>query len=55
MRSNYIMVITVTMAVWPDQLITRKTMPGCFKPTYSRVTCIIDRPVVFIEKLHPFL
>jgi len=31
---------------WPDQGMIRSTLPECFKPIYSRTTCIIDCSLV---------
>ena len=34
---------------WPERDMLRKTLPACFKPQYSRATCIIDRSEIFIQ------
>ncbi|XP_065914072.1 uncharacterized protein [Dysidea avara] len=36
---------------WPDRGMIRSTLPDCFKPLYSRTTCIIDCSEIFIQ--HP--
>jgi len=35
---------------WPQRDILRKTLPQCFKPQYSRATCIIDCSEIFIQR-----
>lgn len=41
---------------WPHHEIVQKHLPDCFKPTYSKTTCIIDCSEVFIERAkHHFL
>ena len=34
---------------WPEQDMLRKTLPACFKPQYSRATCIINHSEIFIQ------
>ena len=38
------------LIVWPDRGILRETLPECFKPNYTRTTCIIDCSEIFIER-----
>lgn len=38
------------LIIWPDRQMIRKTLPECFKPTYSKATCIIDCSEVFIKR-----
>jgi len=35
---------------WPDRGMIRNTLPDCFKPLYSRTTCIIDCSEIFIQR-----
>ena len=35
---------------WPQRDMLRKTLPACFKPQYSRATCIIDCSEIFIQR-----
>ena len=35
---------------WPERDMLRKTLPACFKPQYSRATCIIDCSEIFIQR-----
>lgn len=35
---------------WPHREIVQKYLPDCFKPTYSKTTCIIDCSEIFIER-----
>ena len=35
---------------WPDRELIQSTLPDCFKPIYSRTTCIIDCSEVFIQR-----
>ena len=38
------------LIVWPDREIVLKTLPACFRPKYTRTTCIIDCSEIFIER-----
>lgn len=38
------------LIVWPDHGILRETLPECFKPNYTGITCIINCSEVFIER-----
>lgn len=38
------------LITWPDRDCIRKNLPDCFKPKYTRTTCIIDCSEVFIER-----
>ena len=35
---------------WPEREMIRTTIPDCFKPKYSRTTCIIDCSEIFIQR-----
>ena len=38
------------LITWPDQDCIHKNLSDCFKPEYTRTTCIIDCSEVFIDR-----
>ena len=38
------------LIVWPEKMALRRSLPKCFKPTYTKCVCIIDCTEIFIER-----
>ena len=50
--NHWMNVMHAELQPWPQRDMLRKTLPGCFKPHYSRATCIIDCLEILFNAQH---